>query len=343
MHELFKGKKVLITGGTGSIGEMAARQILKQGPSVLRIFDIDETRQFELQEDLAEYKGKTRFLLGNVCDKERLQRAMEDIDIVLHMAALKHVYSGEYNPFEAVKTNVFGTQNVIDAATQSEVEKVVFTSSDKAVNPFNVMGTTKLLGERLVTAANYYKGSRKTRFSSVRFGNVLGSRGSIVPLFAKQISKGGPVTITDKAMTRFVLSSKQAVQLLFKATELAQGGEVFVFKMDVLTPLDLAQAMVESLAPKLGKRPEGIKLEVIGQKPGEKMFEELMTEEESKRAFDTGDMFVVLPELKELFDETRNGPYSKMKKARQQTYSSANAKPLSRESIKEMLSKENLL
>jgi FlaA1/EpsC-like NDP-sugar epimerase len=182
MKALFKGKKILITGGTGSIGQEIVREILKYEPEVVRILDVDETKQFELQQEYGNLEN-VRFLLGDIRDKERLSRAIEDIDIVFHTAALKHVLACEYNPFEAVKTNVIGMQNLIEVAMDEEVEKVIFTSSDKAVNPTNVLGASKLLAERLITSANYYKGVRDTIFSSVRFCNVLGSRGSFIPLF----------------------------------------------------------------------------------------------------------------------------------------------------------------
>ncbi len=337
MKNIFKNKKILITGGTGSIGEITIKELLKYEPSVIRILDLDETRQFELQEELKEHENKLRFLLGNVCDKERLSIAMEGIDIVFHMAALKHVFSCEYNPFEAVKTNVIGTQNIIDVAMEKEVEKVIFTSSDKAVSPCNVMGATKLLGERMITAANYYKGSKKTQFSSVRFGNVIGSRGSIIPLFKKQIKKGGPLTITDKGMTRFIMSTQQAVNLLLKATEIAQCGEIFVFKMLVTRPIDLANTMIEEMG---GNK---IELKTIGAKPGEKMYEELMTAEEAKRALETKDMFIILPEIDEVLLEVDRSYYPTMKEAEQKNYSSANIIPISKEELKNLLKKENLL
>ena len=230
MEKLFRNKNVLITGGTGSVGRELAREILKHHPKVLRIFDIDETRRFELQQEFGELKN-VRFLLGDIRDRARLRYAIEDIDIIFHAAALKHVEACEYNPFEAIKTNVLGTQNVIDVAIEEEVSKVIFTSSDKAVNPTNVMGTTKLMCERLMTAANYYRGRRDIVFSSVRFGNVVGSSGSVTPLFKSQIQAGGPLTVTNPNMTRFIMPMSQALELLFKATETAQGGEVFVFKM----------------------------------------------------------------------------------------------------------------
>jgi FlaA1/EpsC-like NDP-sugar epimerase len=290
---LFKNKRILITGGTGSIGQEILREILKYEPTTVRILDVDETKQFELQQEYGDPEN-LRFLLGDIRDKERLYRAIEDIDIVFHTAALKHVLACEYNPFEAVKTNVIGIQNLIDAALAEEVEKVIFTSSDKAVNPTNVMGATKLLAEKLISSANYYKGERETKFASVRFGNVLGSRGSVIPLFKKQIENGGPVTLTNEGMTRFIMPMQNAVNLLFKATEHTQGAEIFVFKMKALKITDLAEVMIDELAPKFGYLPNKIKRKGIGNKLGEKLYEELMTEEEARRALESEDMFIVL-------------------------------------------------
>ena len=341
MEKLFRNKNVLVTGGAGSVGRELAREILKYRPKVLRIFDIDETRRFELQQELGELKN-VRFLLGDVRDRARLRYAIEDIDIVFHAAALKHVEACEYNPFEAIKTNVLGTQNVIDVAIEEEVSKVIFTSSDKAVNPTNVMGTTKLMCERLMTAANYYRGLRNIAFSSVRFGNVIGSSGSATPLFKAQIQAGGPLTVTDPNMTRFIMPMSRALGLLFKATEMVQGGEVFVFKMPAVKVLDLASAMVESLAPKWGYSPSKIKTKVIGSKPGEKMYEELMTDDEARRALETKDMFIVLPEMKELFIPTKSR-YRGAKPARAKSYRSSDAKLLTKEEIKETLREGRLL
>jgi len=341
MKNLFKNKKILITGGTGSIGQEILREILKHEPAVVRILDIDETKQFELQQEYEDYDN-IRFLLGDIRDKERLSRAIEDIDIVFHTAALKHVLACEYNPFEAVKTNVIGTQNLIDVAIDEEVGKVIFTSSDKAVNPTNVMGATKLLAERLIISANYYKGARKTIFSSVRFGNVLGSRGSVIPLFKTQIAKGGPVTITDKEMTRFIMSMRDAINLLFKATEIAQGGEIFVFKMDAIKITDLAEVMVEELAQKYGYTSDELKIEIIGNKPGEKLYEELMTEDEARRALESEDMFILLPEMKEL-SHINKSSYPSVSEAEVKAYNSRDVKHLAREEIKEILYQENLI
>jgi len=341
MKNTFKDKKILITGGTGSIGQEIIRGILKYNPSVVRILDIDETKQFELQQEYKEHNN-VRFLLGNVRDKERLSRAVEDIDIIFHTAALKHVLACEYNPFEAVKTNVIGTQNLIDVAMDEEVDRVIFTSSDKAVNPCNVMGTTKLLAERLITSANYYKGAIKTVFFSVRFGNVIGSRGSVIPLFKKQIQSGGPVTVTDPNMTRFIMSMSKAINLLFKATEIAQGGEIFIFKMPIVKILDLAEVMIEELAPEYGCDVKDIKIKTIGNKPGEKMYEELMMEEEAIRSWETNGMFVVLPEMKEL-SHINPSIYPSATPSKLRSYISKDVKPLTKDEIRVILHQEDLL
>ena len=336
---MFKDKNILITGGTGSIGQEIVREILMYEPKVVRILDVDETKQFELQQEYENHKN-VRFLLGDVRDKERLYRAVEDIAIVFHTAALKHVLACEYNPFEAVKTNVVGIQNLIDVAMDEEVEKVIFTSSDKAVNPTNVMGATKLLAERLISSANYYSGARRTIFSSVRFGNVLGSRGSVIPLFKKQIENGGPVTLTNNNMSRFIMPMHDAINLLFKATELAQGGEIFIFKMDALKITDLADVMVEELAPKYGYSPDEIKMKTIGNKLGEKLYEELMTEDEARRALECEDMFILPPEMKGL---SRKSLYSSTSPAEIKAYTSTDAKHLTKAEIREILYQENLL
>ena len=200
MKNFFKDKKILVTGGTGSFGSAIVKRLLDYQPEVVRIISRDEDKQYRLSNALKKHKN-VRFLIGDICDKERLLRAMEHIDIVFHAAALKHVLSCEYNPFEATKVNVFGTQNVIDAALERGVSKVIFTSTDKAVNPVSAMGASKLMAEKLISSANFYKGTKETVFSSVRFGNVVGSRGSALNLFIDQIKNGGPVTITDNNMT----------------------------------------------------------------------------------------------------------------------------------------------
>jgi len=306
---MFKGKKILITGGTGTIGKALVWALLKYEPKVIRIFSRSEAEQFFMRHELnsdsslkcnikdikdEDYEiGTLRFLIGDIRDKERLSMAMDDIDIVFHTAAMKHVESSEYNPFEAVKTNVIGMQNLIDVAFEHNVEKVIYTSSDKAANPNNTMGATKLLGERLMTAANYYKGRKRTVFASVRFGNVMGSRGSVIPLFKQQIEKGCPVTVTDPNMTRFMMTLSHAIQLVFRCAEMASGGEIFILKMPVVRLGDLARVVIEEHGSKIGKKASQIQVKIIGAKNGETRFEELMTEEESIRALETDDMFIV--------------------------------------------------
>ena len=326
MENIFKNKNIIVTGGTGSIGSEIVRRILEYNPKVVRIFSRDETKQFELEQELGQVE-KVRFLIGDVRDKERLKRAFEDIDIVFHAAAMKHVPACEYNPFEAVKTNVVGTQNVIDASIDNEVEKVVAISTDKAASPFNTMGATKLLAEKLIIDANFYKGHRKTMFSCVRFGNVMGSRGSVIPLFEKQIQKDGTITVTDPEMTRFMMTIPQAVDLVFKATKITIGGEIFILKMPVVKIGDLATAVIELSGPN-----NDIKVKIIGTRAGEKMYEKLMVEEEAQCAYETQDMFVVLPQP--IFSKyTLEGAV----KARYTKYSSDDAKVLSVEDIKSLL------
>ena len=297
---IFYKKKILVTGGTGSLGKELVRHLLKnEQPETVRIFDVGETEQFDFQIELKGYEDITRFLLGDVRDKERLHRAAKGVDIIFHTAALKHVWACEYNPFEAVKTNVLGTQNVINVAINNNVEKIIFTSSDKAVNPSNTMGATKFLAEKLMTSANFYKGDCDCIFSSVRFGNVMGSRGSVIPLFKQQIKSGGPVTITDPTMTRFMMTMSQAIDLVLSSVEMAKGGEVFIFKMPTINISDLAEVLIEGVAPEYGHSPEDINFKIIGTKPGEKMHEELMTQDEAIRSLERDNMFIILPEIED--------------------------------------------
>lgn len=293
-EDYFKNKTILVTGGVGSIGSEIVKKLLAYKPKVIRVLDINETGLFELEQELR--SEKIRPFIGDVRDKERLKKAIRDVDIVFHAAALKHVPLCEYNPFEAVKTNVQGTQNLIDVALEEDVEKIVTISTDKVVNPINVMGATKLLAERLTTSANLYKGKRRTKFSVVRFGNVLNSRGSILPILKKQIKAGGPVTVTDPGMTRFVMTIDEATSLVLKAAVIAEGGEIFILKMPTVKIMDLIEATVEELAPKYGYSKEDIDVETIGKRPGEKLFEELMTEEEAHNARELEDMFVIYAE-----------------------------------------------
>jgi UDP-N-acetylglucosamine 4,6-dehydratase len=292
----YRGRRILVTGGSGTIGASLVDHLLLRGPEVVRILGRDETKQFYQRQRYRDRRD-IRLLIGDVRDRDRLVRAMEGIDTVFHCAALKHVESGEYNPFEATQTNVVGTQNVIDASLAAGVRMVVLTSSDKAANPTSVMGASKLLAEKLVTAATNVRGTHQTTFASVRFGNVLGSRGSALELFARQVAAGGPVTVTDPSMTRFVMTTDRAVELAIRAADIAVGGEVFVFKMPVARLADLVAATIEVVARRHGLDPSAIATESIAARPGEKPYEELMTEDESVRARDIGEMYAVLPAI----------------------------------------------
>jgi len=339
---LFENKRILVTGGVGSIGSEIVRQLLKFNPKVIRVFDIDETRLFELEHELAGFEN-VRYLVGDVRDKERLLTAMENIDLVFHVAALKHVASCEYNPFEAIKTNVLGTQNVIEVAMERNVEKVINVSTDKAAAVFGTMGATKLLAERLVTAAEHYKGDKRTVFASVRFGNVLDSRGSVIPVFKDQIKSKKCVTLTHQEMTRFVMSIPKAVELIFKAVELAKGGEVFIFKMPALRVIDLAEVMIDELTPAHGYSRTDVEIKFIGVRPGERIHEYLMTEEESKNVLETDEMFIILPQIRTPFSNERIHVYPSSRPAEIKDYRSNNGLLLKKEEIREMLKKENIM
>lgn len=287
--DAFAGKRILVTGGTGSIGREIVEQLLRCDPAVVRILSRNENNQFAAWQNLRHH-ANVRFLLGDIRDKERLARAVEDIDLVFHAAALKHVPLCEYNPFEAVKTNVLGTQNLIEVCLDGGVGRLIAINTDKSVSPINTMGATKLLSEKLVSAANLYKGSRPSVFANVRFGNVIGSNGSVLPLFIEQARRGGPLTVTDPAMVRFFMTIPQAVTLVLEAATRAEGGETFILKMPVMRVIDLARAVADLLAP-------GLELPVLttGIRPGEKLHEELMTAEEAGIAEELESMFVIRP------------------------------------------------
>ncbi len=296
MKKVYENKTILVTGGAGSIGSALVKKILHYNPKAVRVLDINETGLFNLKQQL--HSNKIRILVGDVRDKERLVRAVENADIIFHAAALKHVSLCEFNPFEAIQTNVLGTKNLIEAAMDQRVDKFITISTDKAVNPINVLGASKLLAERLTVSANLYKGKRKTIFSCVRFGNVLNSQGSVLPVFKEQIEKGGPLTITDDKMTRFVMSIDKATELVLKAAQMSLGGEIFILKMAALKIKDLARAAINEFATVYGHSPKKIKTVLIGKCNGEKMYEELMNEDEAQIVYETDDMFV-LPSLEE--------------------------------------------
>ncbi|MBI4765607.1 MAG: SDR family NAD(P)-dependent oxidoreductase [Deltaproteobacteria bacterium] len=295
VKQFYKQKRVLVTGACGTVGYELTRQLLEQYPSSEIIaIDNNESELFFLQQKFLKNK-KARFFLADIRDREKMIRLMRGVQILFHTAAYKHVLLCERSPFEAVQTNILGVQNVISAAIENGLERVIFTSSDKAVNPTNVMGTSKLMAERLLTAANNNLRGDGPIFSSTRFGNVLGSRGSVIPIFREQIKSGGPVTLTDPEMTRFIMSIQEAVRLVITSAILACGGEVFITKMPVIRIKDLAEIMIKELSPSNQLRQKKLKIEIIGPRPGEKMFEELMNGEETRRAWELDQYFVVLP------------------------------------------------
>ena len=344
LENIFRGKKILVTGGTGCIGSEIVRSVLKYKPKVVRIFSNDENATFQMINETDDTEVKMmheipdkRFLIGDIRDKERVLLAMEDIDIVYHAAALKHVPLCEYNPFEAIKTNVLGTRNIIEAALESGVDRVISISTDKAVNPVNTMGATKLLAEKLIIDANEGKGVKPTIFSSVRFGNVSFSRGSVIPLFEEQIRQKKPITITNPEMTRFMMSVSDTIELVFKTTLLAKGGEVFVLKMPVVRLGDLVDVIIETYAEKYHHKKEAIEKRIIGLRPGEKMFEELMTESEAAVGFETDDMLIIPPQLEMPSLSFGISDYPNARHCSLGRYSSRDVKPISKEEIKKLL------
>jgi FlaA1/EpsC-like NDP-sugar epimerase len=298
----WKDKRILITGICGTVGRELLRQLLTYGPKEIIGLDNNETELFFLDQVYQDF-NHVHVYLGDVRDRDKLTFMMRGVDIVLHAAALKHVILCEKAPNDAVQTNIQGVQNVIHAAVTNQVARVLFTSSDKAVNPTNVMGTSKLMGERLMTAANAFGRSNGPIFASTRFGNVLGSRGSVIPVFKKQILSGGPVTLTDPRMTRFIMTLREAVRLVIDSTFLAKGGEVFITKMPIIHIADLAAVMVAILAPQAGFDPREIVVKEIGSKPGEKLYEELMSLEETRRTFELPEYFAVLPAFKSVYQD----------------------------------------
>ena len=298
-----ENKTVLVTGGGGFIGAKLVEQISEQSPAEIRVFDNDEQRLFHLERRLEHRRETLQSVLGDLRDRDRLGTAMEGVDAVFHAGAIKHVELSEYNPFEAVQTNVQGTQNVVRAALDEGVESVTAVSTDKASNPSSVMGATKLLMERLVVAANTYRENDGTSFNCVRFGNVLGSTGSVVPVFIEQIKDGGPITVTNPDMTRFIMSIDRAVDLILDAHDRMTEGEVVVLKMPAFRVGDLADGLREEYAPTYGYEPEELDVEVVGRRPGERVHEKLISHDELDNAHELDDMFVILPEIDVGFDE----------------------------------------
>lgn len=283
---MFKDKTVLITGGTGSLGYALTKRLLQLGVGKIRIYSRNESKQIEMESEFDD--NRIRYFIGDVRDLPRLTRAMEDVDIVFHAAALKHVPVIEYNPFEAIKTNIIGSQNVIDACLNENVERAICIGTDKAVSPFNTYGATKLLMEKLfVTAENYInKDKHRTKFISVRYGNVLGSSGSVVQKFIKQIQNHEKITITDPNMTRFSITMDEALDFILESTMIGKGSDIFVPKLRAYNIIDLKNALVELL----GKTES----EITGIRPGEKLHETLISLDEMRHVWDIGNKFAIL-------------------------------------------------
>lgn len=339
----WQGLSILITGVCGTVGSELLSQLSKMGYGHICGIDNNETELFFLGQEYA-HRPNIEFFLCDLRDRDGLNRAFRGVDIVLHAAALKHVILCERSPRDAVATNIDGMMNVIDAAQSNAIKRLIFTSSDKAVNPSNVMGTTKLMGERLITAANAHRrNEHDTIYASTRFGNVLGSRGSVIPLFKQQISKGGPLTLTDNNMTRFIMTLKDAVSLVLESAFMARGGEVFVTKMPVIRIADLASVMIELLAPGLGYDPEDIKITLIGSKAGEKMYEELLSDEEIRRTIELEHFFTVLPAFKGIYQNNHYDYDGIVHDQVNRPYNSAIESALNREELKTYLEIHQLL
>ncbi|RND00684.1 UDP-N-acetylglucosamine 4,6-dehydratase (inverting) [Lysinibacillus halotolerans] len=276
-------KTVLVTGGTGSFGKKFVRKALDSNVKKIIIFSRDELKQYEMKQEFDD--SRLRFFIGDVRDKERLYRAFDGVDIVIHAAAMKHVDACEYNPFEAIKTNIHGAQNIVEAAIDRGVEKVIALSTDKACSPVNLYGATKLASDKLFVAANAYVGDKKTRFSVVRYGNVVGSRGSVVPFF-KKIRHTGVLPVTDERMTRFWITLDQGVQFVLDNLERMHGGEIFVPKIPSMKVVDLAKA----IAPEC-------EIKIIGIRPGEKLHEAMIMEDDARHTIEFEDYYVIQPEF----------------------------------------------
>lgn len=307
MSEFFKNKSILVTGACGTVGSeiISILSNLKHASTKVIGIDNNENAIFYYENLYAEDQ-MVSFRLADIRESEDILPLIMGMDIVIHSAAYKHVMLSEVSPNQFIQTNVYGLQNMISCATEAGVQVFINTSSDKAVNPTNIMGVTKLLGEKLITTANQQFGS--TVFASTRFGNVLGSAGSVFPIFLNQIKEGKPLTLTSKKMTRFVMSINQAAQLVLDSASIANGGEIFVTKMPVINILDLAQSMIDEFSGDYGRKAEDLYISEIGVKQGEKMFEELMNQEETRRTLELSQFYVIQPPFvdKEITNQYKN-------------------------------------
>ncbi len=335
--KLYKNKTIFITGGTGSFGKFFINSVLDYDPKKIIVFSRDEDKQYTLQNDLKKHSERLRFVIGDIRNRNSIIKASkEGVDILIHAAALKQVPSAEYNVFEAVSTNVIGAQNVVDACIENEIPKALSISTDKAVEPINTYGMTKGLQERIFSLGNKNIGKSKTKFSSVRYGNVLASRGSVIPLFKKEIESGGPVTLTHKDMTRFILSLKQAFELVSIALDNMVGGEIFIPKINPLKISDLASVMIDSL------KPADKRIIETGIRPGEKFHETLISPLESIRTLIRKDYYIVLPQI-ELENIGFTYKIDNIKNPKTFRYSSDTGEFLTKPQIKSILKEEKII
>jgi len=331
MTSLLRRKTILVTGGTGSIGQELVKRSLSDGATFVRVLSNDENGLYEMELDFKKKKN-VEFVMGDIKNFDSVNSASKNIDIIFHTAALKHVDRCELFPFEAVTTNIIGTNNVVNAAINQKVKQVVNISTDKAVNPIGVLGATKLLTEKIMST-EAFRNRSNTIFSSVRFGNVLNTRGSIIPRIEKQIMEGGPITLTDTRMKRFFMTKTESVNLILKAAEYAKGGETFILKMPILLLKDLFDVMKDTIAPKYGFKPSQIKIKVTGIRPGEKIVEYLLTSFEMEHVLET-DNFFIMPSM---FKSINSKNYSKAKKPKNLKEVFKNQKAISKNDIKNML------
>jgi len=332
---MFAGKKILITGGTGSLGQALTKRLLQTDAATIRIFSRNENKQVMMESGF--HDKRLRFLIGDIRDKERLVSALEDVDVVFHAAALKHVPVIEYNPFESIKTNVIGSQNVIDACLQQNVETAVCIGTDKAVSPLNTYGATKLLMEKLFITANNYMNRKKhrTKFLAVRYGNVVGSSGSVIPKFIEQIKARKKITITDPKMTRFSITMDQALDLIIDTALNGKESEIYVPKLKAYSITDVKDTLFE-LIGKTGT-------EVVGIRPGEKLHEVLINKDEMRSSWDLGKKYMIANPLRDDSD-IKKSYKNKIKKINNiETYSSDNVEKLSKEELKKTIIQSGLL
>jgi len=331
---MFKGKKILITGGTGSLGQALTKRLLSADVDSIRIFSRNENKQVTMESEF--HDDRLRFFIGDVRDLSRLQRALENVDIVFHAAALKHVPVIEYNPFEGIKTNVIGTQNLIDACLHEDVEIAVGVGTDKAVSPLNTYGATKLLMEKLFVTANYYLDQKRhgTKFIALRYGNVLGSSGSVVPKFIEQIRNQQKITLTSKDMTRFNITMDEALDFIVKSVTNGKGSEIFVPKLKAYSIMDLKDALTDMLGD--------TEVEEISIRPGEKIHEVLINEHEMRSTWENDSNYIIMtPNFTE--DEIKQ-KYPNMKKTDSLvSYSSDTAEKISKDELKQIITKAGLL